>query len=66
MSRLSDRSLAGIYAQSKRHPGTIGSHPGTGIHPHIYDSDNPGTKTEIIRIDTSPHGAEAPTPPVDL
>ena len=49
MSFLSDRSLAGIHTRSKRQPGTIGSHPGIGIHPYIYNSDNPGTKTDIIR-----------------
>ena len=66
MSFTSDGSFAGIYTQSKRHPGTIGSHPGTGIHPHIYNSDNPGTNTDIIRVDTSPHGVEILTPPADL
>ena len=35
MSFLSGRSLAGIHTHSKRHPGTIWSHPGIGIHPHI-------------------------------
>ena len=38
---LSDRSMARIDIRSRRHPGTIGSHAGIGIHPHIYNSDNP-------------------------
>ena len=64
MPSSSDRPLTRIDAQSRRHPGTIGSHAGIGIHPHIYNSDNPGTNTDIIRVDTSPHGAcvETPTP----
>ena len=66
MSFLSDRSLARIHTQSRRHPGTIGSHAGIGIHPHTYNSDNPGTNTDIIRVDTSPHGVEIPTPPADF
>ena len=52
MSFSSDRSLARIHSQSSCHPGTIGSH--AGIHPHIYNSDNPGANTDIIRVDTSP------------
>ena len=63
---MSDRSLARVHIQSRRHPGTIGSHAGIGIHPHIYNSDNPGTNTDIIRVDTSPHGVEIPTPPADF
>ena len=66
MSFLSDRSLAGIHAQSRRHPGTIGSLAGIGIHPHIYNSNIPGTSTDIIRVDTSPHGVEIATPPADF
>ena len=58
---LSDRSLARIHTQSRRHPGTIGSHAGIGIHPHIYNPDNPGTNPDIIPVDTSPHGVEIPT-----
>ena len=42
MSFLSDRSLARIHTQSRRHPGTIGSHAGIGIHPHIYNSTTRG------------------------
>ena len=66
MSFSSDRSLARIHTQTSRHPGTIGSHAGIGIRPHIYNSDNPGTNTDIIRVDTSPHGVETPTPPADF
>ena len=66
MSVLSDRSLARIHTQSRRHPGTIGSHAGIRIHPHMYNSDNPGTKTDIIGVDTSPRGVEIPTPPADF
>ena len=66
MSFLSDRSLARIHTQSRRRPGTIGSHAGVGIHPHISNSDNPGTNPNIIRVDTSPHGVQIPTPPADF
>ena len=67
VSFLSDHSLARIHTQCRRHSGTIRSHTGIGIHPHIYyNSDNPGTNTEIIRVDTSPHGVEIPTPPADF
>ena len=46
-----------------RHPGTIGPpFPWIGIHPYIYNSDNPGTNTDITGVDTSPHGVEIPTP----
>ena len=34
----SDRLLARIHTQSRRHPGTIGSQAGIGIHPHFYNS----------------------------
>ena len=44
----------------------IGSHAGIGIYPHIYSSDNPGTNTDIIRVDTSPYGVETATPPADF
>ena len=66
MSFLSDRSLARIHTQRRRHPGTIGSHAGIGIHPYIYNSENPGTNPDIIRVDTSLHGVEIPTPPADF
>ena len=67
MKFSSDRSLARIHPQqSRRHPVTIGSHAGIGIHPHMYNSTNPGTNTDIIRVDTSPHGVEIPTPPADF
>ena len=66
MSFLSDRSLARIYTQSRHHPGTIRSHARIGIRPHIYNSGNPGTNPDIIRVDTSPHGVEIPTPPADF
>ena len=66
MPFLSDRSLARIHTQSRRHPVTIGSHAGIGIHPHIYNSDNPGTNPDVIRVDTPPHGVEIPTPPANF
>ena len=66
MSFSSDRSLARIHTQSRRHPGTIGSHAGIEIRPHIYNSDNPATNTDIIRVDTSSHGVEIPTPSADF
>ena len=66
MSFSSGRSSAKIHTQSRRQPGTIGSHAGIGTHPHIYNSDNPGTNTDIARVDTSPHGVEIPTPPADF
>ena len=43
MSVLSDCALDRIHTQSRRHPGTIGSHAGIGMHPHMMH-------------DTSPHG----------
>ena len=61
----SNRSLARIHTQSRRHPGTMESHAGIGIHPNINNSDNPGTNTDIIRVDTSPHGVEITTSSVD-
>ena len=66
MSFLSDRLLAKIHAQSRGHPATIGSHAGTGVHPHIYYSDNGGMSPDIIRVATSPHGVEIPTPPANF
>ena len=63
MPFLSDHALARIHTQRRRHPGTIGSHARIGIHPHIYNSNNPGTNPDIIRVDTSPHGVEIPTSP---
>ena len=35
MSVLSGRSLDRIHTQSRRHPSTVGSHAGIGIHPHM-------------------------------
>ena len=35
MSVLSDHASDRIHTQSKRHPGTIGSHAGIGIHTHM-------------------------------
>ena len=39
--------------------------PGSeSIHTYvIYNSDNLGTNPDVIRVDTSPHGVEIPTPP---
>ena len=39
--------------------------PGSEIPPYIYNSDNPGTKTVISRVNTAPHGVETSTPPTD-
>ena len=66
MSFLSEYSLARIHTQSRRHPGMIESHAGIRIHPHIYNSDNPGMNTDIILVDASPHGVQIPTPPADF
>ena len=66
MSFSSDRSFARIHTQSRRHPGTVGPHAGIGIHQHIYKSDNPRTNMDIIRVDTSPHGVQIPTPSADF
>ena len=33
---------------------------------HTYNSDNPGTNPDILRVDTSPHGVEIPTPLADF
>ena len=55
MSFSSDRSLAGIHIQRRRrHPVTLGTHTGIGIHPHNYNPNNTATNTDIIRVDTSP------------
>ena len=35
MSVWSNRQLDRTYIQSRRHPGTIGSYAGIGIHPHM-------------------------------
>ena len=64
MAFLSDHTLAGILTQSMPHEGTIGSHSGSKS---IHTSTTPTTPgTNIIRVDTSPHGVEIPTPPADL
>ena len=34
--------------------------------PYIYDSNDPGTKTDILRGDTAPPGVETPTLLADL
>ena len=62
MSFVSDRILAGVDTQSKRHPGTIGSLPELES---IHTSTSPTTRGQT-RVDTSPHGVETPTPPADL
>ena len=36
--------------------------PDQKILPYLYNSNNPGTKTEISRVDTAPQGVETPTP----
>ena len=63
MDFLSDRLLAEARTQSKRHPGTIRSHRGIGIHPHVYNFDNPGTNTHITGLDAYfPARCENPNP----
>ena len=37
---------------------------GREIPPHLYNLNNPGTKTVITRVDTAPRGVE--TPPHEL
>ena len=44
---------------TRRRQGPI---PGLEIPPYICNSDNPGTKTAIPRVDTAPQGVETPTP----
>ena len=34
---------------------------GSEIFPYIYNSDEPGTKTAVPRVDTAPDGVENPT-----
>ena len=36
--------------------------PGSEILPILYKSNQPGTETEIPRVDTAPHDMETPTP----
>ena len=44
---IAGHSLAGDRTYSNRHLGTIGSIPRILMHSHIYNSDNPGTNTDI-------------------
>ena len=43
------------------HPGRIGIISGSEIRPYLYNSNEPGTKTQIPRVDTAPRGVETPT-----
>ena len=45
--------------------GRIRSHPRIRNLAYIYICNNPGTKMEIPRIDTAPHGVESPISLVD-
>ena len=47
VSFLSDRSLAGIHTQNKRHAGTIRSRPGVAIHPHASTTPTTRGRTRI-------------------
>ena len=55
MSFSSDLSLTRIHTQRRRRPDMMGSH-----------ADNPGTNTDIIHVDTSPHGQEIANPSADI
>ena len=41
---------------------TLKSYPRMGIQPNIYNSNNPGTKTDSPRVDTAPHAVQTLTP----
>ena len=56
MSFFSDRSLARIHTQRRRHPGTIGSQAGIRIHARIYNSDSPGTNPDTSGLIPLPTG----------
>ena len=43
------------------HPRRIFPIPGSVILPNIYNSNNPGTKAEIPRVDIAARGVETPT-----
>ena len=61
---IAGRSLAGDRTNNNRHLGTIGSIPRVTIHPHIYNSDNPGTNTDIAPGLIPPRTVWiSPTPP---
>ena len=49
-------------ASAQRHPGGIWSHPRSEILTYIYNSNKPGTRTVVLRVDTTPHGVEILTP----
>ena len=52
-------------AEVPPHTGRISCHPQiirSEILPYVYNSNNPGTKTQIPRVDTAPRGVETPTP----
>ena len=36
--------------------------PDQKILPYLYNANKPGTKTQIPRVDTAPHGVDTPTP----
>ena len=50
MPVLSDRALNRIYTQSRRHPGTIGSHAGIRIHPHMIPPRTVGNPNPTGRL----------------
>ena len=56
----------GATSRSHRTRGRQNSIPGPYILPYVYIFNNPGTKTEIPRVDTVPQGVETPIPPADF
>ena len=55
----------GTTSMSRHARAGQGLAPGSEIFPYLYNSNNPGTETEIVRVDTAPHGVETPTPLAD-
>ena len=45
--------------------GGTGSHVRSGMPPYLDNSDQPGTKTVIRMVDTTPHDVEPPTASAD-
>ena len=48
------------FVERARTRGGEGPIPGSEILPHLYNFDEPGTRTVVLRVDTAPHDAESP------
>ena len=55
----------GSWSQRPTPPARYGPIPGSELLPYIYNSSKPGTRAVTLRVDTAPHGVEAPTPLAD-